>query len=55
MKERDDTLSTNGASRRSFLGHTSAALVATASLPILVSAQQTKDLSHDTYRFKIEH
>jgi len=41
MKEHDDALSTNGASRRSFLGNTSAALVAAASLPILAAAQQT--------------
>src|ERR1700679_4203396 len=49
MKEHDDTLSTNGASRRSFLGQTSAALVTAASLPILAAAQQTKDLGRNTH------
>ena len=46
MKEHDDTLSTSGASRRSFLGNTSAALVAAASLPILAAAQQTSAGTH---------
>ena len=42
-------MSNDGVSRRSFLGKTSAALVAAASLPILAAAQQTKDLSRDTH------
>jgi len=41
--------SRDGISRRSFLGTTSAALVAAASLPILAAAQQTKDMSGDTH------
>jgi oxalate decarboxylase len=49
MKEHDDTLSTNGASRRSFLGNTSAALVAAASLPILAAAQQNTNTSTDKH------
>jgi oxalate decarboxylase len=36
-------------SRRSFLGKTSAALVAAASLPIMAAAQQTPDKSGDTH------
>jgi oxalate decarboxylase len=49
MKEHYDSLSTNGASRRSFLGQTSAALVAAASLPILAAAQQTQGTSADKH------
>src|ERR1700689_4661779 len=48
MAEQDNRTSNDGVSRRSFLGKTSAALVAAASLPILGAAQQTKDLSRDT-------
>jgi oxalate decarboxylase len=48
--EKDKLISTDGVSRRSFLGKTSAALAAVASLPILAAAQQqTKDLSGDTH------
>jgi oxalate decarboxylase len=48
--EKDKLISTDGVSRRSFLGKTSAALAAVASLPILATAQQqTKDLSGDTH------
>jgi oxalate decarboxylase len=49
MTEQDNVLSNDGVSRRSFLGKTSAALVAAASLPILAAAQQTKDLSGDPH------
>jgi oxalate decarboxylase len=41
MTEQDNKMSNHGVSRRSFLGQTSAALVAVASLPILAAAQQT--------------
>ena len=43
MTEQDNGLSNDGVSRRSFLGKTSATLLAAASLPILAAAQQTKD------------
>jgi len=49
MAKQDNGISNDGVSRRSFLGKTSAALVAAASLPILAAAQQTKDLSGDTH------
>src|SRR6202522_3270808 len=49
MTEQDHKTSSDGISRRSFLGKTSAALVAAASLPIVSAAQQTKDLSRDTH------
>ena len=49
MAEQDNRTSTEGVSRRSFLGKTSAALVAAVSLPILAAAQQTKDMSGDTH------
>jgi oxalate decarboxylase len=49
MAEQDSTTKNDGVSRRSFLGKSSAALVAAASLPILAAAQQTKDLSGDTH------
>jgi oxalate decarboxylase len=50
MKEKGKMMSNDGVSRRSFLGKTSAALAAVASLPILAGAQQqTKDLSGDTH------
>jgi oxalate decarboxylase len=49
MTAQHDGISNDGVSRRSFLGKTSAALVAAASLPILAAAQQTKDLSGDTH------
>jgi len=49
MVEQDSTTKNDGVSRRSFLGKSSAALVAAASLPILAAAQQTKDLSGDTH------
>ena len=49
MTEQDKVMSNDGVSRRSFLGKTSAALVAAASLPILAAAQQTKDMSGDTH------
>ena len=49
MTEQDHKTSNDGISRRSFLGNTSAALVAAASLPILAAAQQTRDLSRDTH------
>jgi hypothetical protein len=49
MTEGDGGMSTDGVSRRSFLGKTSAALVAAASLPIMAAAQQTKDMSRDTH------
>jgi oxalate decarboxylase len=49
MSEQDSKMSNEGVSRRSFLGKTSAALVAAASLPIVAAAQQTKDLSGDTH------
>jgi len=49
MTEQDKRTSNDGLSRRSFLGQTSAALVAAASLPILAVAQQTRDLSGDTH------
>jgi len=42
-------MNSDGVSRRSFLGKTSAALVAAASLPIVAAAQQTKDLSGDNH------
>ena len=48
MTEQDGGMSTEGVSRRSFLGKTSAALVAAAGLPILTSAQQTIGMSRDT-------
>ena len=49
MTEQDNVISNDGVSRRSFLGKTSAALVAAASLPILAAAQQTKDMSGDSH------
>jgi oxalate decarboxylase len=49
MTEQSHKTSSDGISRRSFLGTTSAAMVAAASLPILAAAQQTKDLSKDTH------
>jgi oxalate decarboxylase len=49
MSEQDSKISNDGVSRRSFLGKSSAALVAAASLPIVAAAQQTKDLSHDSH------
>ena len=49
MTEHDSAMSNDGVSRRSFLGKTSAALVAAAGLPILAAAQQTEDLSRDTH------
>ena len=49
MSEQDSKMSNESVSRRSFLGKTSAALVAAASLPIVAAAQQTKDLSGDTH------
>jgi len=49
MTEQDDRTSNGGVSRRSFLGKTSAALVAAAGLPIMAAAQQTRDMSGDTH------
>jgi oxalate decarboxylase len=49
MAEQNKSMSNDGVSRRSFLGKTSAALAAVASLPIVSAAQQTKDLSRDTH------
>ena len=49
MTEQVKGISSDGVTRRSFLGKTSAALVAAASLPILAAAQQTKDLSRDSH------
>jgi oxalate decarboxylase len=49
MTEHERRKSNDGVSRRSFLGKTSAALVAAASIPILAAAQQTKDQSGDTH------
>jgi len=49
MAEQDKRMSTDGFSRRSFLGNTTAALVAAATLPVLAAAQQTKDLSGNTH------
>src|ERR1700722_12181917 len=49
MAEQDSKISNDGVSRRSFLGKTSAALVAAASLPMVAAAQQTKDLSGDNH------
>jgi oxalate decarboxylase len=49
MSEESNKMSKDGVSRRSFLGKTSAALVAAASLPIVAAAQQTRDLSGDTH------
>src|ERR1700722_5644183 len=49
IDEQDSKMSSVGVSRRSFLGKTSVALVAAASLPIVAAAQQTKDLSGDTH------
>jgi oxalate decarboxylase len=49
MTEQDNRIGNDGVSRRSFLGKTSAALVAAASLPLLAAAQQTRDLSRDTH------
>jgi oxalate decarboxylase len=49
MSEQDNRMSNDGVSWRSFLGKTSAALVAAASLPILTAAKQTKDMSRDTH------
>jgi oxalate decarboxylase len=43
MAEQDNKMSHAGVSRRSFLGKTSAALAAAASLPVLIAAQQIKD------------
>jgi oxalate decarboxylase len=47
MTKQDNLISNEGVSRRSFLGKTSAALAAAASLPILAAAQQTKDMNGD--------
>ena len=49
MTEQVKGISSDGVTRRSFLGKTSAALVAAASVPILAAAQQTKDLSRDSH------
>jgi len=49
MTEQEHRISSDGVSRRSFLGKTSAALVAAAGLPILAAAQQTRDLSGDKH------
>jgi oxalate decarboxylase len=49
MSEQDNKLNNDGVSRRTFLGKSSAALVAAASLPIVAAAQQTKDLSGDNH------
>jgi oxalate decarboxylase len=49
MTDQEERTSNDGISRRLFLGRTSAALAAAASLPILAVAQQTKDLSRDTH------
>jgi oxalate decarboxylase len=49
MSEHDSKMSNESVSRRSFLGKSSAALVAAASLPIVAAAQQTKDLSGDSH------
>ena len=49
MSEQDNKMSNDGVSRRTFLGKSSAALVAAASLPIVAAAQQTKDLSGDNH------
>ncbi|HWZ51226.1 MAG TPA: cupin domain-containing protein [Granulicella sp.] len=49
MAEQDSKNVNDGVSRRAFLGKTSAALVAAASLPIVAAAQQTKDLSGDSH------
>jgi len=49
MTEQQEVMGNDGVSRRSFLGRTSAALVAAASLPILAAAQQTRDMSQDTH------
>jgi oxalate decarboxylase len=49
MTQRDKGMSNDTVSRRSFLGKTSAALAAAASLPMLAAAQQTKDLSRDPH------
>jgi oxalate decarboxylase len=49
IDEQESKMSSVGVSRRSFLGKTSVALVAAASLPIVAAAQQTKDLSGDTH------
>ena len=43
MKEQDSKITNRSFSRRSFLGSTSASLVAAASLPIMAAAQQTKN------------
>jgi oxalate decarboxylase len=49
MTKQDNGISNEGVSRRSFLGRTSAALAAAASLPILAAAQQTKDMNGDKH------
>jgi oxalate decarboxylase len=49
MTKQDNGISNEGVSRRSFLGKTSAALAAAASLPILAAAQQTKDVNGDKH------
>ena len=49
MAEQDNRIGNDGVSRRSFLGKTSAALAAAASLPILAAAQQTKDMNGDSH------
>jgi oxalate decarboxylase len=49
MTKQDNLISNEGVSRRSFLGKTSAALAAAASLPILAAAQQTKDMNGDKH------
>lgn len=49
MPVQDNKLNNDGVSRRTFLGKSSAALVAAASLPIVAAAQQTKDLSGDNH------
>src|ERR1700723_42197 len=49
IDEQDSKMGSVGVSRRSFLGKTSVAWVAAASLPIVAAAQQTKDLSGDSH------
>jgi oxalate decarboxylase len=45
----EDQNNSESVSRRTFLGKTSAALVATAGLPLVAAAQQTPDKSRDTH------
>jgi oxalate decarboxylase len=49
MAEQEHRTGDEGVSRRSFLGSTSAALIAVAGLPILAAAQQTKGQSKDAH------